>query len=62
MCNSKKKNGLWKIDITIFVSSKGYYELLFGADFVGGVAALVDGTVVYGEIWDHYWNLGGNSP
>lgn len=55
MCNSKKKNGLWKIDVTIFVSYKGYFQLDFGADFVGGVVAHVDDNLVYAENWDHYW-------
>jgi hypothetical protein len=46
MCDSKKKNGLWKIEVSTYVSYKGYFQLDFGADFVGGVVAYVDDVLV----------------
>lgn len=58
MCGSKKKNGIWKLDFSIFVSKKGYYELPILGDFVGGVAAYADGVLIYAQNWDHYGNWG----
>jgi hypothetical protein len=62
MCGSQKKNGIWKLEFSIFVSKKGYYELPILMDMVGGVVAYADGVLIYAANWDHYGNWGGNNP